>query len=249
MRYKIFLLLIIVGFLSCNKKEEAKAKTVVETKDTLNPEIYDYEETESEEILLKQLEFPKTGKSVEDFVLQSCEIKMKAEGFLNDDSLTDIVIVLQNENDRTDDRAVLVLLQEETGGYKLQDLSWEAVGPEYLENGYRIYDNEEISIDKERQLHITLQAIGPPGSRETIYKYINNELTLVKMGTFNAGAGSHLSSEYDFIAGKVDHEVTNTMHDSMPSRHETKKFNLKRPPLFGSDNPDEVREKLPAGDW
>lgn len=252
MRYKILLLFAVACILSCNKKSEAKPKAVVVNQDTLSQPIYDeYEEYESEreEIPLKKLEFPKSGKNVEDFVLEPCEIKVKAEGFLNDDSLKDIVILLQNENNRTDDRAVLVLLQQETGGYKLQDISWEAIGPQYLEDGYQIYDYEEITIDNERQLHIMLQGSGPVGSRETVYKYINNELVLVSIGTFNAGAGSHLSSEYDLIAGKVDHEVTNTLHDSMPSEHQIKKFKLKRPQLFVRDNPDEIREKLPGADW
>lgn len=174
---------------------------------------------------------------------------MQAEGFLNDDNLKDVVIVLQNKNDNTDVRATLVLFGENSGGYKLQELSWEALGPQYLENGYQLYDYEEISIDKEKKLHIMLQGMGPVGTRETVYKYINDKLVLVTIGTFHSGAGSWLSSEYDLASGEVDHEVTNTMQDSMPSEHQIKKFKLEQQILFAKDNPDSIIEKLPQADW
>ncbi|MBE8725061.1 hypothetical protein [Flavobacterium hungaricum] len=245
MRYKTIFLAAVLCALSCTKKPEAKIKAAAVNKDTLNQEVYEgeYEGYESEEINLKQLDFPKSGKNAEAFVLEPCEIKMKAEGFLNDDTLKDIVIVLQNKYNNTDDRAVLVLLQQRSGEYKLQDISWEA-----LRDG-DFNDSEEISIDNEKKLHIMLQNVGPAGSRETVYKYVNNELVLVKIETFYAGAGSHLSSQYDLVSGKVDHEVTNTLHDSMPSEHQIKSFKLKTAPLFVRDNPEEILEKLPYAEW
>lgn len=245
MTYKILFLAAAVCVLSCNKKPEAKAKAVVVNKDTLNQEVYEgeYEGYESEEIDLKQLEFPKSGKNVEDFVLEPCEIRMKAEGGLNDDTLNDIVIVLGNKYDSADDRATLVLLQQETGGYKLQELSWNALRA----SGFN--DSEEITIDNEKKLHIMLHNVGPAGSIEMVYKYVNNELVLINIGTFYSGAGSHVSSEYDLIAGQVDHEVTNTMHDSMPSRHQIKKFKSNQKILFGKENPDDILEKLPGAEW
>lgn len=248
MKYKIFLLLVAISIVSCNKKSDLKV--AVSNTDTLNQAISDEEEEgETEGVTLQQLEFPKTGKNAEDFVLEPCEIKMKAEGFLDDDTLKDFVIVLQNKNDNTDSRATLVLLKQKTGGYKLQEISWEAVDPEYTDGGYRIYDNEEIFIDNEKTLHIMLQAMGPPGTRETVYRYVNNDLVLVKIGTFNSGAGSQLSSEYNLVSGQVDHEVFNTMQDdSVPGKHQIKKFNLKRQMLFVSDNPNDVLKDLPGSD-
>ncbi|MFP3813314.1 hypothetical protein, partial [Bacillus sp. SIMBA_005] len=58
-----------------------------------------------------------------------------------------------------------------------------------------------------------------------------------------------LSSEYDLVSGEVDHEVTNTMHDSMPGEHQIKKFKLDRQMLFAKDNPNTVLEKLPQANW
>lgn len=233
-----------ISILSCNKKSDVK--TTVSVKDTLNKNVFE-EEYEGEEsgLSLKELQFPKTGKNVEAFVLEPCEIKMKAEGFLNDDNLKDIVIVLQNSNNSEDSRATLVLLQQEAGGYKLQELSWEAVGPEYPD--YQRLG--EISIDSERKLHILLEGTGPVGNREATYKFINDKLVLVSIGTFHTGAGSWLSSEYDLISGKYDHEVTNTLHDSLPSEHQIGEFKLKRQMLFANDNPDTIVETLPHANW
>ncbi|MCD0469599.1 hypothetical protein [Flavobacterium sp. JAS] len=244
MKSKVFLLLMAISIISCNKKEDVKA--VVSKKDTLNQEVVDeeYEDNAPDEVVLKGLDFPKTGGNVEAFVPEPCEIKMKAEGFLNDDDLKDIVIVLQNKENNTDSRATLVLLQQETGGYKLQELSWEAMEPEYTSDGYKLYDYEEISIDKEKKLRIELQGVGAIGNRETVYKYINDKLVLVRIETFHSGAGSYTSSDYDLVSGEVDHEITNTMVDSMPSVHEIEKFKLKGQMLFTNDNPDRVLENM-----
>lgn len=245
MKCKIILLIIAVSILSCNKKTDRKAVSV--KKDSLYQPIPDETETEDEEVVTAP-DFPKIGKTADDFVAEPYKVKMKAEGFLNDDALKDIVIVLQNENDNQDSRAVLVLLKQETGEYKLQDFSWEALDPEYTESGYQIYTSEEIYI-KNKILHIMLQSGGgPPGTRETLYKYANNDLILIEMHTFNAGAGSHLSSDYNLITGVAEHEVTNTLNDSMPSKHEIKKFQLKRQMLFAKDNPNIVLENLPRSE-
>ncbi|MBF4515129.1 hypothetical protein IRZ71_02185 [Flavobacterium sp. ANB] len=249
MKCKIFLLLVAICVLSCNKKSDVKA-AVVSNKDTLNQEVLDEEyESEPEEVALKDLKFPITGKNAEAFVLEPCEIKMRAEGFLNDDNLKDIVIVLQNANNNSDSRATLVLLQEESGGYKLQELSWEAVSPEYFEDGRAFYDVGDISINDDKTLHISLSGMGPVGSRETVYKYLNNKLVLTNISTFHSGAGSDVSSEYDLVSGNVDHEVTNTLHDDWPSEHQIEKFNLKQEILFANDNPDTILEKLPQPEW
>ncbi|KFF07246.1 hypothetical protein [Flavobacterium reichenbachii] len=249
MKFKMFLLVVAICALGCNKKSNVK-EVVISNKDTLNQEVFHEEyENEPEEVALEELKFPITGKNAEAFVLEPCEIKMRAEGFLNEDNLKDIVIVLQNKSNRADSRATLVLLQQETGIYKLQELSWEAVGQEYLESGSPFYDVGEISIDKDKTLHILLEGMAPVGSRETVYKYVNNKLVLIKIRTFHSGAGSYVSSKYDLVSGEVDHEVVNTLYDSLPSEHQIEKFKLKRQILFTNDNPDTILENLPQANW
>jgi hypothetical protein len=193
--------------------------------------------------------FPETGKSIKDFVLSPYEIKMQAEGFLNDDKLKDIVIILQNTKDNTDSRPTLVLIKKATGEYRLQEISWEAVEAECTEEYGKVYDYEEISIDEKRKLHVMLQGMGPIGTRETLYQYINDQLVLVGINTFNMGAGSQLGKNYNLVSGEADIEIINTMVDSMPSTHEIKKFKLKRKMLFVNDNPNTVLEGLPQADW
>lgn len=247
MKCKIILFLIALFIFGCNKNPSVTNK--ISNIDTLNQNVSEEkEESFKEDLTLKQPNFPKAGKNIEDFVLEPYEVQMKAEGFLNDDTLKDAVLVLQNKNDVTDNRVVLVLLKEEKGGFKLQDISWEALEPYSQENGFVMYDHEEISIDN-KTLHILLQGIGPAGARETIYKYVDNVLVLVGISTFHSGAGSFVTSNYNLISGEANHEVTNTMQDSMPSEHEIKKFQLKRKMLFASDNPNAILESLPHAEW
>lgn len=248
MKFKIVLLLIALFVLGCNKKPSAINK--ISNVDTLNQNLSEEkEESFKEDLTLEQPNFSKTGKTIEDFVLEPYEIQMKAEGFLNDDTLKDVVLVLQNKNDVSDNRVVLVLLKQEKGGFKLHDTSWEALEPYSQEDGFVMYDHEKISIDN-KTLHILLQGTGPVVARETLYKYIDNVLVLVGISTFHSGAGSFVTSNYNLISGEADHELANTINDSMPSDYEVKKkFQLKRKMLFASDNPNTILESLPHAEW
>jgi len=248
MKQKILFLLLIIFLFGCKKKSDDITVLKPKKKNITSNVISSPKDknTVKNSALPK---FPETGKSIEDFVSSSYEIKMQAEGFLNDDKLKDIVIILQNIFDNTDSRPTLVLIKQTTGEYRLQEISWEAVNAECTEEYGKIYEYEEISIDEERKLHIKLQGIGPVGTRETLYQYINNQLVLVGINTFNMGAGSQLGQDYNLVSGEADIEIINTMIDSMPSTHQIKKFKLKRKMLFVSDNPDTVLEDLPQADW
>jgi hypothetical protein len=82
MKCKIFLLLVAISLMSCNKKPEVKVKAAVSNKDTLSQEVFDEEfESELEVVTLKELKFPTTGKKAEDFVPESCEIKNAGRRF------------------------------------------------------------------------------------------------------------------------------------------------------------------------
>ncbi|HSD06673.1 hypothetical protein [Flavobacterium sp.] len=248
MKQKILFLLLIIFLFGCKKKSD-NITVIKSNKKNITANVISSPKDKNTVENSNSPKFPKTGKSIEDFVLSSYEIKMQAEGFLNDDKLKDIVIILQNTIDNTDSRPTLVLLKQDTGEYRLQEISWEAVEAECTEEYGKMYDYEEISIDEERKLHIKLQGIGPIGTRETLYQYINNQLVLVGINTFNMGAGSQLDQEYNLVSGEADIEIINTMVDSMPSTHTIKKFKLKRKMLFVSDNPNTVLEGLLRADW
>jgi hypothetical protein len=248
MKQKILFLLLIISMFGCKNKSDDI--TVVKTnKKNITTDVTSALKDKNIAGNIDSPKFPETGRSIKDFVLLPYDIKMQAEGFLNDDKLKDIVIILQNTKDNTDSRPTLVLIKQATGEYRLQEISWEAVDPECTEEYGKIYDYEEISIDEERKLHVMLQGMGPIGTRETSYQYINDQLVLVGINTFNMGAGSQLSKNYNLVSGEADIEIINTMVDSMPSTHEIKKFKLKRKMLFVNDNPNTVLEGLPQAEW
>ncbi|MCP2026591.1 hypothetical protein L1276_001735 [Flavobacterium sp. HSC-32F16] len=248
MKHTLLAFIIVILAVSCKKETDKVSKT---TKPTTKNASDSSSAGEEEEIFDSGVlaVFPKTGKKAQDFVIEPYEIQLQAEGFLNDDELKDIVIVLNNKNDNTDIRAALVLIKQQAGGYVLQETSWHALNAEYSYEGYKPYDYENIEIDKDKILRVTLQGIGPVGTRQTEYKYINNELVLTKIHTFNMGAGSQIGVDYDLINGVAEAELINTMVDSMPSTTQKKNFKLKRQQLFVDDNPDRVLNDLPEADW
>ncbi|SHG11640.1 hypothetical protein [Flavobacterium johnsoniae] len=248
MKHTLLAFIIIFLAVSCKKETVKVSETAKPTTENASDSLSDGEEGEIFDSGVLAV-FPKTGKKVQDFVIEPYEIQLEAEGLLNDDELKDIVIVLKNKNDNKDIRAALVLIKQQTGGYVQQETSWHALNAEYSYDGYKTYDYENINIDKDRILRVTLQGIGPVGTRETEYKYINNELVLTKIHTFNMGAGSQIGVDYDLINGVAEAELINTMVDSMPSTTQKKKFKLDRQQLFINDNPDNVLNKLPHADW
>lgn len=244
------LLAFIIIFLAVSCKKET-AKVSETTKPTTQNAADSSSAGEEGEIFDSGVlaVFPKNGKKPQDFAIEPYEIQLEAEGLLNDDKLKDIVIVLKNKNDNKDIRATLVLIKQPAGGYIQQETSWHALNAEYSYEGYKTYDYENIEIDKNKILRVTLQGIGPVGTRQTEYKYINNELVLTKIHTFNMGAGSQIGVDYDLITGVAEAELINTMVDSMPSTTQKKNFKLKRQQLFVDDNPDKVLNDLPEADW
>ncbi|SHL63576.1 hypothetical protein [Flavobacterium chilense] len=248
MKYKILSIILVVFILSC-KKESVK---VSEIKNAETEKPSDTAATEEENEITDSgvlPTFPQTGKKAEDFVIKPYEIQFQAEGFLNDDQLKDIVIVLKNKNDPKDLRPALFLVKQKTGDYILKETSWNALSPEISYDDNKIYDYESVDIDKNKMLHVRLQGIGAVGTRETVYKYIDNKLVLVGVHTFNAGAGSQISVNYNLISGVADMELTDMIKDSMPSTHKIKNFKLKRQQLFVDDDPDSVLRNLPQADW
>ncbi|WP_333852701.1 hypothetical protein [Epilithonimonas sp.] len=86
---------------------------------------------------------------------------------------------------------------------------------------------------------IQLYGIGPSGNLFSDFKYIGNDLFLTHIETYNMGAGSHQSLDYDVIKGELSQEVTNTMKEEMPSEEKT--FHLKPQKIkFEDASPDDV---------
>ena len=186
------------------------------------------------------VEFPKTGKTVSDFVPAPYVIAMEAKGLLNEDDLEDVALVLQNEKDSTDLRPTLVLLKQKNGGYQCYGASWSALGAAYINGDFQHYDSEDITIDSARNLNITTFGSGPVGNQDLKYRFINNRLVLVAMETYHAGAGGQTEMKFDFLNSIVAVTEVNTMKENMPSTTTKSKLSKRKPYFFESTDPDSI---------
>ena len=194
----------------------------------------DTSQAEDTQAIYEQKQFPNEGKSVKDFIIEPYKISMQDEGLLNDDDLKDVVLVLENKHDKTELRPTLVLLKQQSGDYQLYGISWNTVPPAYIEN-YQQYLAESVEIDSAK-LKISLTGYGgPTGNQFNTYKFIDNELVLIHLGLFNAGAGGQTYVDVDYLNNIVRTEDVNTMLDEMPSTITHEKIPKHKPYLFESD--------------
>ncbi len=240
-----FILLML--FSSCKKSEKSNTETNISANDTLKGTAVE-KSTQPQE----NLPFPKMGTKISDFVSGGYKIQYQAEGDLNKDGLPDVVIVLKSKTDTlgVEGRTVLILLKNADKTYYLDKTSEYVLQGEHTEDGYKIYDTEEISIE-DGQLNINLYGTGPSGNLFSRFKYSGKEFILTYIETYNVGAGSHQALYYDLQKGELIEEITNTLEEDMPSK--TKTFHLKKEKfLFENVSPDEIivkaYEKLNTGD-
>lgn len=240
----LLLLMISIGFglQSCKKETEASHKTEInktsiKSEDSIKGDSgEEYTEPDEDPIY----NFPKTGKQASDFLVESdvFEVQYEAKGDLNNDGLADIVFVRKDKKNKTAVRSMLVLLQNKDKTYRLDKVSNLAMPIEYNDSDFKMYDTEDISIDK-GELSIQLYGIGPSGNLFSNFKYFGNDLLLTYIETYNMGAGSHQALYYDVTKGELTQEVINTMEEEMPSKEKT--FKLKREKHeFENTSPDGV---------
>ncbi|MEO5911628.1 MAG: hypothetical protein ABIP95_12115 [Pelobium sp.] len=235
--FAIFAIIQVVRFTRFRKQSSIASDTTVvgEVIDTVDHSFNEEElQAENSQAIYEQKQFPQTGNSVKDFVIEPYKIVMEDEGLLNNDNLKDVVITLQNKNDSTDVRPTLVLLKQQTGGYQLYGVSLETVPPAYRED-FQEYLAESVEIYSAK-LKISLSGYGAPtGNRFRTYKFIDNKLVLISIGLFNAGAGGQSYVDVDYLKNIVRLEDMNTMSDEMPSTITYKKIPKHKPYLFESE--------------
>ena len=194
----------------------------------------DTSQAENTQAIYEQQQFPKTGNTVKDFVINPYKIVMDEHGLLNQDNLKDVVLVLQNKNDSTALRPTLVLLKQTDGGYKLYGVSFSTVPPAYIED-YQQFLQESVEIDSAK-LKVSLTGYGgPTGNQFNTYKFIGDQLVLIHLSLFAAGAGGQTYIDVDYLTNKVRFEEVNTMVDEMPSKVTFKKLPKHAPYLFEND--------------
>jgi hypothetical protein len=227
--------IIFITFTSCNKRSEKV--TDKEPSKSLKIDSLDQKKEQNNEV-----ESSKKGTSLESFVPIGFQIQYSAEGDLNNDNLKDAVLVLVRPDDKIGKRTVLILLKNADNTYRLDKKSETALGNEYADNDFKLYYSEEIKIENGKLLLHSFGSGGPSGNLFSDYQYFGNELQLIKINTYDVGAGSWLTLDYDLLKGELQEEVTNTMKEDMPS--EVRTFKIKKEKyFFENDDPGEIIRK------
>ncbi|KAF2517909.1 hypothetical protein [Flavobacterium foetidum] len=229
----ILSLLLVFTIQSCKKDTQTTSNNVTVT-DSLptNKEFEEngeeYEENNPEEA---DITYPETGKKASDFLpkLGIYEIQYNAEGDLNNDGLKDIAVVLKHKDVKTSKRPMLILLQNADKSYRLDKVSDVAMPAEYNEFDFKLYDTEDISIEKGKLL-VNLYGMGPSGTFFCTFKYMGKDLVLNYMEANFSGAGGRSGLVYDFEKGEITQTETNTMKEDEPTTSETIK--IKKKPHF-----------------
>lgn len=234
------IILLIASFLlllySCKKEKRPVAD---QKKNAVEKVIKS--DTASHRVSEEQTAFFKSNKPA-DFVPAGYEIQYDAEGDLNLDGLSDMALVIRKKEDTLAARKMMILIKNTDKTYRIDKISGTVLPDEYNEAGYKMHDPEDISIEK-GELNINLYDIGPYGNQFSRFKYLNGDLILTYIETYNMGAGSHSALYYEPMKGKLILETVNTMKEEMPS--ESKTFHLKKERyIFEKSSPEDIVQKV-----
>ena len=236
---KRIILLYISFFVllySCKKEKES----VIDQKTSAVEKVIKAD-TVSHQISKEQTSSFKSNKP-SDLVPAGYEIQYDAEGDLNLDGLSDMALVIRKKEDTLASRKMMILLKNADKMYRVDKISDTVLPDEYNEAGYKMHDPEDISIEK-GELNINLYDIGPYGNQFSRFKYLNGDLILTYIETYNMGAGSHSALYYEPMKGKLILETVNTMKEEMPS--ESKTFHLKKERyVFEKASPEDIVQKV-----
>ncbi|RPE09009.1 hypothetical protein EGT74_18535 [Chitinophaga lutea] len=162
-------------------------------------------------------------------------LQYESDGLLNEDSLPDKVLVLQEVSEESQylPRLTIILLGGKTG-YRLYSKSKTVMPAEFNSDGYQLFDTEAVKIDSGK-VTFDLYAVGPNGHIYFDYRWKNNRLALHELTGYFMGAGSH--SGFTYLAGNgaegiVERTVVNTMEEDMPSETTKQPFTLRSPTNF-----------------
>jgi len=211
---KSILLLVAFSIFSCKKEENVNTEKIQtqKKKEIISNDIK-YNELDS-------LGIPFNGKKFKDFVINSKYIIVQSHrGFLNNDQMEDAVLLLQEKNDKTSNRLILVLLREKDNSYYKFSMNSTIMGSEENSDGYKI-NNEEDIIIQNHNLDINIYCMGPCGNTDISFSLNKSEeFILTNYESYNMGAGSHLGISFDGKTAIVT--TTNTMEEEMPTEQES----------------------------
>lgn len=237
------LFFVIILIHSCTKNSSTKKNPASDRKRL--PESIASQKASIEdkpENKYQNTDFDVTTGSISDIVPKKYEIQYETEGDLNGDGWADAVLVLRKKSDTLASRTILVLLKNKNQSFRLDQISTTVFPDEYNEAGYKKYDPEDITIEK-GILKINLYNPAPYGNLFSHFKYLNNDLVLIYIETYNVGAGSWQSLYYKPLKGKFTQEVTHTIEEEMPSKNKNIQVKKQRF-LFDQSSPDEIISKV-----
>ncbi|WP_223558512.1 hypothetical protein [Chryseobacterium lathyri] len=236
---KKIILLIVLSLLLLYSCKKEKRPVTDQKKNAVEKVIKS--DTASHRVSEEQTTSFKSNKPA-DLVPTGYEIQYDAEGDLNLDGLSDMALVIRKKEDTLAARKMMILIKNTDKTYRIDKISDTVLPDEYNEAGYKIHDPEDMSIEK-GELNINLYDIGPYGNQFSRFKYLNGDLILTYIETYNMGAGSHSALYYEPMKGKLILETVNTMKEEMPS--ESKTLHLKKERyIFEKSSPEDIVQKV-----
>lgn len=239
---KTISLLFIVIMFSCKENKTNAVENSKSKNDTIN-KVAKSSNIENEKITINDDEYPKFGSQISTFVNNKYNLFSKSKGDLNQDGLQDIALILQLKKDSLAAKPLLILLQQKDKSYLLDKISYTVIPKQYTEEGYKIYESQDLEIAKGV---LSIENIGTGGSSGNInynFKYFEKDFLLTYIETYNVGAGAWQSLYYDVLDGKLTEEITNTMKEEMPVEQKTVKVK-KQKIHFEKALPVEIIEKV-----
>ena len=224
-RKGLFLFSILSLFLlgsSCDFFSKKKDANVIDTNEPLTSTTEEDSITSVTEEY--PTDFPEQGNRMEDFVPKHWSAIMKVDGDLNKDNLTDIAIIIEQENPEniivteyndtlnTNPRALLVLFKQENGTYKLAAKNDKGFIEPPKENSSLLDPLGEGDINiKNNTLRLKFQYFYSAGSWsitnvEYVFRYQNShfELIGVETNSFHRATGEETIESFNLSTNKLE---------------------------------------------
>lgn len=227
------LLIIIPTLHSCKGNESNDSEEYYEDAEevTVNEEAPEYIPED------KEISFPETGRTIEDFIPSSSKYEVVRELTmdLNKDGLDDIVLLLFHKNDPDASRPVLVLLQQQDNTYILDAMSRVAMLSKYADDN-ESFDFDILQNEESKKLQIYAKVYGGFYSAE--YEYINKQLIATTIFMSMSGAGFFHGITYIPLTGEVSTQESSLNLQTSEQDETNDSYTIQpRTYKFESDNP------------
>lgn len=242
------LLITIPVLHSCKGNESNDSETYYEDAEVPATEELSVTEEAPEYIPEdKEISFPESGRTIEDFVPSTSKYEVVRELTmdLNKDGLEDIVLLLFHKNDSDASRPVLVLLKQQDNSYRLDAMSRVAMLSKYADDN-KSFDFDVLQNEESKKLQIYAKVYGGYYSAE--YEYIDNQLIATTIDLSMSAAGFFHGITYTPLTGDVSTQESSHNWQTGEQDETSHSYTLKpRTFRFESDNPRDTEITINAG--